>query len=145
MAIGFHNAPARHFPDKNVLKKCLKALAEKHRHKILQLDFVFVSDPELLEMNQTYLGHDYFTDIITFDQSEKSGELEGDIYISTDRVEENGLKIGAGIKEEYIRVCCHGLLHLCGLKDKTPAEAEKMRAGENDGIVLYFSLLQKNQ
>lgn len=143
MAIVFHNIPKDNFPQKMVLKRCLKALSEKYGKKVGSLHYVIVGDDELLEMNKTYLGHDYYTDIISFDQSDNPKKLEGDIYISSDRVKENGLKFGNGPTLEYLRVCCHGLLHLCGLKDKTPAEKQKMRASEDEGIALYENLLKE--
>ena len=113
---------------------------EIFKMKPIELSYIFVSDQWLLEMNKEYLNHDYFTDIITFDNSEETGEIEGDIFISRDRVEENGKTIGTGIEDEYVRVIGHGLLHLCGLKDKTKAESMEMRKRENEFIALYNSL-----
>ncbi len=91
-------------------------------------------------MNKTYLNHDYYTDIITFDNSENSDRLDGDIFISTDRIEENSTTYGNGILEEYLRILGHGVLHLCGLKDKSPKDITKMREAEDQFIALYFEL-----
>jgi probable rRNA maturation factor len=140
MKITFTDAPKKNFPQKTILKYCIKATCEIFKMKLIELSYIFVSDQALLEMNREYLNHDYFTDIITFDNSEKENEIEGDIFISKDRVEENGKTIGTGIEGEYIRVIGHGLLHLCGLKDKTKAESMEMRKRENEFIALYNSL-----
>lgn len=91
-------------------------------------------------MNRQYLNHDYFTDIITFDNSDDEGKIEGDVFISWERVEENGLLIGSGILEEYVRVIGHGFLHLLGLGDKTDYEKEEMRGMENAFIKDYLGL-----
>ena len=91
-------------------------------------------------MNRQYLNHDYFTDIITFDNSDDEGKIEGDVFISWERVEENGLLIGSGILEEYVRVIGHGFLHLLGLGDKTDHEKEEMRGMENAFIKDYLGL-----
>jgi len=140
MKITFTDAPKKKFPNKTILKYCIKRTCDVFNKEPLELSYVFVSDQSLLEMNLAYLNHDYFTDIITFDNSEHATEIEGDIFISRERVEENGLIIGNGIEEEYIRVIGHGLLHLCGLSDKTKAQSAKMRKCENEFIALYNSL-----
>lgn len=139
MAISFTSAPRKNFPDRTVLRLCLKETAAQYEMKVGELTYVFVSDEELLEMNRQYLEHDYYTDIITFDNSEDERRIEGDIFISTDRVEDNGKNLGNGIEEEYCRVIAHGLLHLCGLGDKSEAEAETMRKAENEFIALFQS------
>jgi rRNA maturation RNase YbeY len=88
-------------------------------------------------MNVDYLNHDTFTDIITFDNSEKMGELEGDIFVSVDRVRENALTLKVEEGTELTRVLAHGLLHLMGYKDKTKEEASLMRSKEEEAIELY--------
>jgi rRNA maturation RNase YbeY len=88
-------------------------------------------------MNVDYLNHDTFTDIITFDNSEKKGELEGDIFVSVDRVRENALTLKVEEGTELTRVLAHGLLHLMGYKDKTKEEASLMRSKEEEAIELY--------
>jgi probable rRNA maturation factor len=142
MAIGFHNSPKKNFPSKTILKKILNEMAAKEGFGLKSLQYIFVSDAELLEINQNYLNHDDYTDIITFDQSEEPEKIEGDIYISTERVEENGLQF-EGTLEEFLRVMGHGFLHLCGYKDKTAAQSRKMREKEAEFIRLYFSNLAK--
>jgi len=137
MAITFTSAPRKNFPDRKVLKSCLQETASSYNKKITELSYVFVSDDELLEMNVQFLQHDYFTDIITFDNSEEANVLEGDIFISKDRVDENGKNLGSGVLEEYCRVVVHGLLHLCGLKDKSEPETNAMRKAEEVFISMY--------
>jgi len=140
MKITFTDAPKKNFPQKNILKYCIKRTCDLFNKRPTELSYIFVTDQALLEMNREYLKHDYFTDIITFDNSEESDEIEGDIFISKDRVEENGLTIGNGIEDEFVRVIGHGLLHLCGLKDKTKAESKAMQKCENEFIALFHSL-----
>jgi rRNA maturation RNase YbeY len=102
------------------------------------LDYVFVTDDELLEMNKAYLDHDYYTDIITFDYTE-GNVLAGDMFISTDRVKENAVEFGVSFEKELMRVCVHGLLHLCGYGDKTDNEINLMREKEDFYINRYVS------
>jgi rRNA maturation RNase YbeY len=139
MAIGFHNSPRKNFPSKKTLKEVLVKVAHIEGFKIKNLQYIFVSDEELLEINRSYLNHDDLTDIITFDQSDEAGKIEGDIYISKERVEENGLQFD-GILPEFLRVMGHGLLHLCGYKDKTKDQIQKMREKEAEFIQLFFAL-----
>ena len=121
----------------------LAAFAKTHQREILSLDYIFCSDEELHRMNVEYLGHDTFTDIITFDLSdesssdpnqsfaaEQSTSIEGECYISLDRVRENAAGFGESPEQELLRVIIHGLLHLCGFGDKTPDEIAAMRAAE---------------
>jgi rRNA maturation RNase YbeY len=106
-------------------------------YSIETITFIHCSDDELLEINRQYLDHDYYTDIITFDNSEKMGELEGDIFVSVDRVRENALTLKVEEGTELTRVLAHGLLHLMGYKDKTKEEASLMRSKEEEAIELY--------
>ena len=140
MPITFTSAPAKKFPSKNLTKSCVKKTLEKFGKISGEINYIFVSDEELLEMNKKYLNHDYYTDIITFDNSENAGLLDGDIFISTDRIEENSKIYGNGILEEYLRILGHGVLHLCGLKDKSPKDITKMREAEDQFIALYFEI-----
>lgn len=140
MAIQFHSAPRKHFPNRSQIRQLLTSTAQSYGKKIGELNYAFVSDEELLEMNRQYLQHDYYTDIITFDQSDDELLLEGDIYISIDRVIENGNQLGNGPLEEFCRVLAHGLLHLCGLGDKSESEIREMRAAEDRFIQAYQAL-----
>lgn len=94
------------------------------------VNVVFCNDEYLLDMNQKYLDHDYYTDIITFDYSNEK-EVSGDLFISIDRVMDNAKLIGVDEEDEVKRVCVHGVLHLCGYKDKSEVESTEMRAKED--------------
>ena len=140
MAISFFDSP-KVFPSKKNLKIALKQTALLSDFIIGSLNYIFVSDDALLEINKEHLEHDFYTDIITFDLSEEEKLIEGDIYISTDRVEENGAKIGVGIQEEYLRVVAHGILHLIGFQDKTKTQSEEMTQAENEFIQRFHQIL----
>lgn len=99
------------------------------------LSLIFCSDEHLLEMNKEYLQHDYYTDIITFDYSEDS-LVSGDLFISVDRVQDNADEFDVLFQDELHRVCIHGLLHLCGYKDKSDEDERIMRLKENEMLVL---------
>jgi rRNA maturation RNase YbeY len=96
---------------------------------------MFVNDDEILRVNNEYLGHDYYTDIITFDYCE-GDLLNGDIVISLDTVRSNAEQFGKNFDNELHRVIIHGILHLCGLNDKGPGEREKMEVAENAALAL---------
>lgn len=114
----------------------LNAVATSEDKTIGNLSYVFCSDDFLLEINQSYLNHDTYTDIITFDYNE-DGLLSGEIYISTDRVVENALRFRESETNELHRVMVHGLLHLCGYPDKTDEEKDVMRKLENEKIKMF--------
>lgn len=122
------------------LSAFIKEIVATHRPDIskIQLDYIFCSDAFLLEMNQTYLDHDTYTDIITFDMSPSESSLTGEIYISIDRIKENAEKFAVAYTAELHRVIFHGALHLCGFKDKTPKECQEMRRQEDACLALYL-------
>lgn len=121
--------------NKRRLGAYLCQLIASYRKKPAFLGYTFLNDEDLLHMNQTHLDHDTYTDIITFDLSEKGQEgILGDIYISVDRVRENARELGIPYRDELIRVIIHGALHLCGFKDKTKAQKQAMRELENKSI-----------
>lgn len=99
---------------------------------------VFCADDYLLEMNRQFLDHDYYTDIITFDYCEEN-IVSGDLFISIDRVKDNAQALGEPYESELKRVCVHGVLHLCGYKDKTLKDEKKMRELENLYLERYVS------
>ncbi len=99
--------------------------------KTSEITYVFCNDNFLLEMNKNFLDHDSFTDIITFDLSESKQELQGEIYISIERVKENAKLYKTTFTDELHRVIFHGVLHLCGFKDKTPKDQKIMRENED--------------
>lgn len=126
--------------NKNNVKKWLKKVAQNEQYEIVELNYIFVSDEALYEMNVQYLDHDTYTDIITFDNSDETEVLiEGDIFISLDRIKENAKKYEVSFEKELYRVISHGLLHLCGYKDKTYAESQLMRLKEDEAIELLAS------
>jgi len=98
------------------------------------ISFIFVSDDYLLKMNQQYLNHDYFTDIITFDYCEEE-IISGDIFVSVDRVRENASSLGQEFNRELFRVMIHGVLHLMGYHDKTDEEKKQMRTKEDEALM----------
>jgi probable rRNA maturation factor len=100
------------------------------------INYIFCSDEYLRKINIQYLKHDYYTDIITFNNNE-GDEVNGDIFISLDRVRENAVKFDKTFHEELQRVVIHGILHLVGLNDKTEKEKEAMRKAEDESIALY--------
>lgn len=118
------------FTKLNVIKKWLKNAIENEQCYLVRIVFNFVNDEELLGMNRRFLNHDYYTDIITFDYSEQKN-ISGEIFISTDRVKENAKQNHISFEEELLRVMIHGVLHLCGYKDKTPAQQRLMREKED--------------
>ena len=99
--------------------------------KEIELSIIFCSDDALLEINKKFLNHDYYTDIITFPIEETNTVFEAELYISIDRVEENAKNLSIAFQDELRRVIIHGVLHLCGYKDKTDKEIEEMRFKEN--------------
>jgi rRNA maturation RNase YbeY len=102
------------------------------------LNYIFSSDKTLLNINRRYLKHDYYTDIITFDLSENSRQIIGEIYISVERVKDNAEKLRLSMVSELHRVIFHGALHLCGYNDKMKADMEKMRDREQHYLGKYF-------
>lgn len=139
MNISFHFLKPVGLAERARLKSFLLKLAQKEKKKINTLTIVFCSDQYLLQINQTYLSHNYYTDIITFDLSDKKSQLiDAELYISIDRVRENAQLLHTTLKQEIHRVVFHGLLHLCGYKDKTPAQEAEMRKMEDKYLSLYF-------
>ncbi len=137
----FHDiTPADLFAEVRVeeVSAWLTAVAKTRGRRIAQLDYVFCGDDYLAELNVAHLDHDTLTDIITFDltddQSGTCDEVEGECYISQERVLENASGFGESPNREMLRVIAHGLLHLCGLGDKSAAEARTMRSAEDTAL-----------
>lgn len=122
---------------KSMFLASVKQLALEKKQHINSLQYVFMNDEELLALNKLYLNHDTYTDIITFDLSGDHG-IEGEIYISLERVIENALTFGVSFKEELLRVMFHGVLHLMGYKDKNTKDQTAMREAETYCINLYL-------
>ena len=113
----------------------IKEVAATYGKKIGEIGYMFVNDDKILEVNNELLGHDYYTDIITFDYSEGK-VLNGVLYISLDTVFTNADKFGMPYDEELHRVIIHGILHLCGINDKGPGEREIMEAAEDKALAM---------
>jgi conserved hypothetical protein TIGR00043 len=118
---------------KRATSNWIKVVAEAYGKKAGDVSYIFCDDAKILEINQTYLHHDFYTDIITFDYSE-GDRISGDIFISIDTVRSNAEKYGTNFDDELHRVIIHGILHLCGLKDKSEADSKKMREAEDKAL-----------
>ena len=130
--ISFFNTYAGFSPDieashRVAIESVIKAYDLKNEY----VNIIFMTDDELLEMNMTYLNHDYYTDIITFNYAEESKLLEAELYISIDRVTENANTNGVHLEEELLRVIIHGMLHLAGFDDSSDEQRAEMRSLEN--------------
>lgn len=117
------------FPVKT--KKWITDIVVAEGRSLTGVNYILCSDDYLLEVNREYLNHDYYTDIITFDNSEVEKEIEGDIFISVDRVRDNAKSENTDESTEFRRVLAHGVLHLCGFDDKSEASQQEMRAKED--------------
>lgn len=117
--------------DENKIIEWLTLLTQEEKVTIGAINYIFCNDVYLLELNQNYLDHDTLTDIITFQYDNHPEPISGDIYISVERTQDNAASIGTHPDEELRRVIAHGLLHLCGYKDKTEEEEKTMRSKEN--------------
>ena len=115
----------------------IKAVAASYGRKVGEIGYLFVDDEKILEVNNEYLGHNYYTDIITFDYDE-GDVINGDMVISLDTVRTNAEQFGKEYDEELYRVIIHGILHLCGIDDKGPGEREIMEGAENRALVMYI-------
>ncbi|MEO1253598.1 MAG: rRNA maturation RNase YbeY [Bacteroidota bacterium] len=109
----------------------IQSIVEEHSFQIKELNYIFCSDDYLLKVNQDHLNHDYFTDIITFDNSDETSTIESDIFISIDRIRENAQEHNVSFQHELHRVMAHGVLHLLGFNDKTEEDQRTMREKEN--------------
>jgi probable rRNA maturation factor len=119
------------------LKKYIQSIFRKELKEVNSINYIFCTDKQLLDINRQFLSHDFYTDIITFDLSETNA-VQAEIYISVDRVRENALHLGVSFKSELHRVIFHGVLHLCGYKDKKRGESEEMRRKEDFYLTQYF-------
>lgn len=138
--IQFHNLAKAPGINRAKCRKWISTLCKENNFKLISINYIFCNDEYLLKINQQYLNHNTLTDIITFDLSNELSEIEGEIYISTERVQENAIKLSVSKSEELLRVVVHGLLHLMGHKDKTKAQKEKMRALEDLAIKEYYAM-----
>ena len=123
------------------LRLFIENLFFQENKRLGNLSYIFCSDKHLLGMNNDFLKHDFYTDVITFDLSSNKSETKGEVYISIDRIKENSKLVGVSFNEELHRVIFHGALHLCGYNDKKRTETLKMRAREERYLKMYFHLI----
>lgn len=123
--------------NKTGLRRWLKEVIAAEGRKLGEICYIFCSDPYLLEINHSYLAHDTLTDIITFDHAIPAGQISGDIYISVDRLKDNATQFNVSETDELLRLLVHGILHLCGYKDKINSDKVLMRNKEDMYIRLY--------
>ena len=127
---------------KREISRWIKAVAATYGRKVGEIGYMFVDDEKILEVNNEYLGHDYYTDIITFDYDEDD-VLNGDLIISLDTVRSNAELFKKSYEDELNRVIIHGILHLCGINDKGPGEREIMEENENKALALLKEMSDK--
>ena len=130
-------------PKKRLTSAWLKSLAQQEGYALGEVNYIFCSAEHLLEMNRQFLGHDYFTDVITFDYSDRKVEkvVSGDVFIDVETVADNARIYGATKLQEMRRILAHGLLHLCGQKDKTPSAERQMHRKEDKYLAQLAALL----
>lgn len=136
MAVSFNFDNSFNLKDRLKIKRWIKQVVENAGFKLGSVSYIFCSDEKILEVNKQYLNHDFYTDIITFDYVEKD-IINGDIFISTDRVRENAKDFNVAFEEELHRVIIHGILHLLGQQDHSPKEEKQMRKKENEALLLF--------
>jgi rRNA maturation RNase YbeY len=135
MSIQFFNADVEYrLANKTALRGWIEAVIKKEGYSLEELTIIFCSDEYLYKMNVEYLKHDTYTDIITFDLSSVKSSINGELYISIDRIKENAKTNSVTISNELHRVIIHGTLHLCGYKDKSPQSKKQMTAKENESL-----------
>lgn len=146
--IQFHGEDVRNpLRNRKAIVAWLENVAQHNKKTIGEINYIFCSDEYLLQLNKEYLDHNTLTDIITFDYSEdqqKNNMIAADIFISTDRVRENAEKFEVTFTDELHRVMVHGLLHLCGFKDKTVKDQARMRRKENESLHLLNTTKQRH-
>jgi probable rRNA maturation factor len=123
------------------IRKWIEQITVKEGFNIKEINYVFCSDKYLHKINLEYLQHDTYTDIITFDSSQQPQKLEGDVFVSIERILENCQTFEIAFEQELYRVIIHGILHLVGYKDKTPSQEKTMRRKENEALEVLSSIL----
>ena len=146
MSVRYHNDNTTYrLPKKRLISRWLQRVAELERGcRVEQINYIFCSSKIHRAMNVEFVGHDYFTDIITFDYSDlKSGYISGDIYIDVETVRDNARIYGSTFSREMRRVVVHGVLHLCGQKDKSPRAEREMHRKEDKYLALLDDMQAK--
>lgn len=138
----FNNEVKFTINNKLLLKSWIKQVASKFDRETGDLNIIFCSDDKLLEINRQFLGHNYYTDIITFDYC-KDDTIEGELYISIDTVKANAIEYKQLFLDELHRVIIHGVLHLCGFDDHSNNQKHQMREKENEALELLKELTSK--
>ena len=138
-----YNAEGVKFPNikRRETTAWIRRVASTYGKTVGEVGYLFCNDEKILEVNREYLGHDYYTDIITFDYSEGK-TISGDLFISLDTVFTNSDKFGRPYNEELHRVIIHGILHLCGINDKGPGEREIMEAAEDKALAMLEEMMR---
>ena len=127
-----------YLPNRKKLKSFINFVFKNEKKQLKSIAYIFCSDEYLLKVNQDFLNHDYYTDIITFDMSDTMNIIKGEVYISVERVKENAKNMDISFTNELHRVIFHGALHLCGYRDKVELDIEKMRNKEDFYINQYL-------
>ncbi|PKQ69784.1 rRNA maturation RNase YbeY [Raineya orbicola] len=122
------------------VRRWIKEIILQENYQLGELNFIFCNDEYLHKINVEYLAHDDYTDIITFDNSDEKNLIEGDIFISVERVKENAQNLQVSFEQELQRVIIHGVLHLLGYQDKAPQEQAQMRAKEDEALKLFQTI-----
>ena len=143
--IRFHFLKKISLNQRQKVKTTLVALFKMEGKRLAELQYIFVSDDRLLEINRQFLQHDDYTDIITFPLSTQAQPVSDEIYISVDRVRENAREFGCTIQKELLRVIFHGALHLCGHGDKSAPQKRKMRQLEDKCLALFFESVPRGK
>ena len=124
--------------EKRKVSKWINDVIKLHQKKLGNVSYIFCSNQYILELNQQYLNHNYFTDIITFDYC-SDNKVEGDIFISIDTVLDNSHRFKTNFNDELLRVRIHGVLHLVGFSDKTAKQQKQMRVLEDEALSIFYS------
>lgn len=132
----FSQHPSFTLKQQKQIQEWIKKIVQKESNTLIQLNFIFCTDDYLLQINRKHLNHNSLTDVISFWINDF---VEGEVYISIDRVKDNALEQKTSFNEELPRVIIHGVLHLLGFKDKTPKEKKEMREKENQALALLVS------
>ena len=127
---------------KRDIKSWIKKVIEDHRKKIGEINIIFTDDKDLLEINRSYLNHNFYTDTVTFNYNSGSN-ISGDIFISTDRIRENSKTYQTDVREEVLRVIIHGILHLLGYDDKSKSQINIMVTKEDNALKLFFDSFER--
>ena len=124
--------------NRRLISQWIKTVIAKHNKQLGNVSYIFCSNSFILDLNQKYLNHNYFTDIITFDYC-SDNIIEGDIFISVDTVKDNSTRFNTNFNDELLRVIIHGVLHLIGFNDKTKKQQKQMRSMEDEALSIYYN------